>query len=163
MTFTDILCDMLSRGVNLVNRTVSDFSDADMLVRPAPAANHAAWQIGHLINSEVNLVNMIIPGAVPAQPDDFRRKFSKETARLDDPAAFPGKAELLERFAQVRKNTVEWVRGLSDADRDRPAPPQIAGFAPTAGHLALVIPEHTAMHVGQIQAIRRVLGKPHLM
>ena len=32
--------------------TLGDFSDADMLARPAPSANHAAWQLGHLIAAE---------------------------------------------------------------------------------------------------------------
>ena len=31
---------------------LSDLSDADLLVRPSPAANHLAWQLGHLISSE---------------------------------------------------------------------------------------------------------------
>ena len=41
----------------------ADLSDADLLVRPAPSANHIAWQLGHLIASERNLVEAAAPGS----------------------------------------------------------------------------------------------------
>ena len=31
---------------------LADLSDADLLVRPVPGANHVAWQLGHLIAAE---------------------------------------------------------------------------------------------------------------
>ena len=33
---------------------VDDFSDAELLVRPVPTANHAAWQIGNVIAGDVS-------------------------------------------------------------------------------------------------------------
>jgi len=33
---------------------------------------------------------------------------------------------------------------------------------PTMGHLVQLLPSHFAMHVGQMQVIRRKLGKPLL-
>jgi hypothetical protein len=38
----------------------------------------------------------------------------------------------------------------------------MADFAPTVGHLVLMIASHIMMHVGQMQVIRRKLGKPLL-
>jgi hypothetical protein len=38
----------------------------------------------------------------------------------------------------------------------------VADFAPTTGHLALMTASHIMMHVGQLQVIRRKLGKPLL-
>ena len=35
---------------NVLGHWISDFSDADLMARPLPGVNHAAWQIGHLID-----------------------------------------------------------------------------------------------------------------
>ena len=54
---------------------LSDLSDADLLVRPTPGANHIAWQFGHLIESEPHLLKIILPDAkMPELPAGFRRR-----------------------------------------------------------------------------------------
>ena len=51
----------------------------------------------------------------------------------------------------------------SDPDQlTHPTPGPMADFAPTVGHLVLMIGGHTLMHLGQMQVIRRKLGKPLL-
>ena len=37
---------------NVSEQYLSDLTDADLLVRPVPGANHIAWQLGHLIQAE---------------------------------------------------------------------------------------------------------------
>ena len=51
---------------------------------------------------------------------------------------------------------------MTEADLDRPCAGSMATFAPTLGKLLILISTHTLMHGGQIQVIRRVLGKPIL-
>lgn len=162
MNQSELAADLLSRNLDLVKNTVGDFSDADMLARPCPGANHPAWQIGHLINSEMSMLNGAKPGAAPALPNGFADKFKKETAGNDDPNFFPKKAELLDAFSKVRAATIAWVKGLTPADMDKPGPERIRGFAPTIGHMVAIIPSHVSMHVGQLQVARRKLGKPVL-
>ena len=83
---------------------------------------------------------------------------------IDDPAKFPKKAELLDQLARVRAATVAVVKSMTDADLAVPMQGPMAEFFPTHGHVvANLIPSHLVMHVGQIQVIRRKLGKPHLM
>ena len=41
-------------------------------------------------------------------------------------------------------------------------PQPLQGFAPTVGHLLYVHAPHLNMHIGQLQVIRRTLGKPIL-
>src|SRR5579864_6058217 len=96
MTQLELMADVLSRNLEFVKSTLADFSDADMLVRPVPGANHAAWQLGHLIGAEVRMVNSAKPGAAPELPAGFADKFTRETAKIDDPNFFPRKAELIE-------------------------------------------------------------------
>ena len=56
MNTIQLLADVLNRNLEMLKATIADFSDADMLARPVPSANHAAWQLGHLINSESNML-----------------------------------------------------------------------------------------------------------
>jgi hypothetical protein len=41
---------------------VSDLDDADLMRRPGDGCNHLAWQLSHLISSEVQLLENIAPG-----------------------------------------------------------------------------------------------------
>ena len=49
MTGRDAIKAALEASKGNLEWYVSDFSDADLLVRPVPGANHAAWQIGNVI------------------------------------------------------------------------------------------------------------------
>jgi hypothetical protein len=157
----DLLAELLHNNMNFVGMEVADFSEADMLVRPCPGANHTTWQIGHLTVAEAGMVAGF--GApVPAIPDAYKAKFTKETAKSDDASLFPKKAETLEQFTKVRSATVAWAKTLKEADLARQSPEKMRQWCPTLGHLLTMLPVHVAMHVGQIQVIRRKLGKPIL-
>ena len=162
MKTSQLLADVLARNLNMLKMTLADFSDADMLVRPAPAANHAAWQLGHLATAEHNLVNSAAPGTVPALPAGFAEKFKKDKSTSDDPAQFPKKEEILSVIERNRQATIAWARGLSDADLERPSPNPLGGMCPRIADLALLQADHLTMHIGQLQVIRRKLGKPVL-
>ena len=162
MNQTEFLADRLTRSIDVVKRTLDDFSDADLLARPAPGANHGAWQLGHLISSEARMLTGAPGNPAVELPPGFMERFTKQTAASDDASAFPKKSELLDLFARTRTATARWVVGLTPEQLDQPAPERIRGMAPTYRHIAALIPEHTAMHVGQFQVIRRKLGKPVL-
>lgn len=162
MTLIEHAAAAVEANFEMLKATLADFSDADLLVRPISAANHAAWQIGHLICSETGMVNAITPGAIPELPAGFAGQFTKETSKLDDPAAFPRKSELLAIFAHQRQALALWIRSLKEVDLDQPAPERMRSFIPTVGMLVLLIPAHLSMHIGQLQVIRRKLGKPNL-
>src|SRR3954454_12302880 len=147
MTTNELIVQTLEQNLGMLKMTLADFSDADMLVRPTPGANHAAWQLGHLAGSEASLINTCAPGAVPELPESFTKRFSKETASVDDPAAFPKKAELLDAMEKTRAATIQWVKGLSPADLDKPTPESFHRFATTLGHLAMMHGTHVMMHL----------------
>jgi hypothetical protein len=162
MNTADILADLLGRGFKMMSDTLGDFSDADMLVRPCPNANHAAWQVGHLAVSQAGLVNSVKEGLIPPAPADFAAKFTKETVSNDDAAFFPKKAALLAQFARINDAAVAWARTLTPADLDKPTTGRMAAFVPTTAHLVAMLSNHIMMHMGQFQVIRRKLGKPIL-
>lgn len=156
------VAQVVSGAVGMLKMTLADFSDADMLVRPTPAANHAAWQLGHLIAADAMMIHGVTPDAAPELPAGFASKFTRATATIDDASAFPTKAELFAVYDAVSASTAKWIKGLNDAQLAQPAPESMRRMAPTVGHLVLMFASHAGMHMGQFQVIRRKLGKPLL-
>ncbi|HEX2973189.1 MAG TPA: DinB family protein [Tepidisphaeraceae bacterium] len=161
MTPTELIADNLRRNLELLKMTLADFSDADMMVRPCAGANHALWQLGHLVGGEVSLLNACKPGAAEL-PAGLAEKFNAKTASLDDASAFLPKATLLDLLGKARATTVQWVSTLKPEDLDRPGAECLQTVAPTVGHVLTLMISHVSMHVGQMQVIRRKLGKPIL-
>src|SRR5262245_10245467 len=144
----------------LLHAYLADLSDADLLVRPAPTANHIAWQLSHLINSEKMLLASMLPGVkYPDIPEPIAKKGNKEDARED--TGFRTKAEYIDLFGKVRGATMAAVEKLSDADFDKPST-VMPEFAPNLGALLVLVSNHTMMHAGQFTTVRRKLGKPVL-
>jgi hypothetical protein len=147
----------------VLNMYLSDLSDADLLVRPVPNANHIAWQLGHLISAEPFLMHTELPDAAyPALPAGFNEQHSKETATADGPAGFRSKTEYLDLAQQMRTATVAALDKLSDNDLDRASTGRMAKFAPKLADLFILVSNHTLMHAGQFTVVRRKLGKPVL-
>jgi hypothetical protein len=152
----------LDSNHNVLTMYLSDLSDADLLVRPVPNANHIAWQLGHLIESEGNLLK-IVPGMKgPALPAGFADQHSPKNAATDPPKGFHSKADYLTLFGKVREATLTALANLPDADLDKPTTGQMAQFAPTLGALFLLTASHEMMHAAQFTVVRRKLGKPVL-
>src|SRR5687767_9620208 len=158
----EVFINTLMFNARLVKMTLGDFSDADMLVRPVPSANHATWQLGHMLASETRMINGMKPGAGAALPDGFLERFNGKTTSVDDPARLATKAQLLELLDKVRAASIQFVQALTIDDLPKPGPEQIRQLAPTVGDVVQLIPNHASMHIGQIQVIRRRLGKPVL-
>jgi uncharacterized damage-inducible protein DinB len=163
MKATDVIQTALSSTQNILAMYLGDLSDADLLARPVPSANHIAWQLGHLISSEIELVRSQLPkAALPELPAGFAEQHGKDTAKQEPPKGFGTKDQYLGLFNRVREATKATVAKLSDADLDKPSTGQMAEFAPTLGAFLILVANHTMMHAGQFTAIRRKLGKPVL-
>jgi hypothetical protein len=148
---------------NIVAMYLADLSDADLLVRPTPGANHIAWQLGHFIVSEQGSLKTLVPNAaVPELPAGFAKQHGKETAQQDPPAGFLNKAQYVDLFNKVRQATIQAIGSLKDEDLDRKTEGPMAQFAPTVGAMFLLHSNHTLMHAGQFSVVRRKLGKPVL-
>jgi hypothetical protein len=162
MKNTELAAEFSRRSLDMVKKILSDFNDADMLARPCPGANHATWQIGHLIGSETRMINGCTPGAMPELPAGFSDKFSKANAGNDDASAFPNKSDLLALLEKTRAASIRWIKSLTEEDLNKPTEGPVKNFLPTVHHVVAIIPDHTSMHMGQFQVIRRKLGKPVL-
>lgn len=167
MNGTAAIRTALKSSQHLLTWFLSDLSDADLLVRPAPGANHIAWQVGHLILAEPQLVGMI-PATVrhgatfPELPAGFAAAHAQERTAAEGADGFLTRAEYVDLFNKVRGATLAAVEGLTDADLDAATEGRMAAFAPTVGALLLLVSNHTLMHAGQFSVVRRKLGKPVL-
>lgn len=149
---------------NMVLKTyISDLEDADLMRRPGEGCNHLAWQLGHLISSEVHLLEMVSPGQSNVLPEGFGAAHSKDACSNDDPASFHSKATYIDLFDKVRAASLAALDGIAESDLDKPAPENFRQFCPTMGDMFMLIANHPMMHAGQFVVVRRQLGKPILM
>ncbi len=159
MNAHDAIRSTIESGSNVAMAYLDDLTDADLLHRPAPACNHINWQVGHLIVAEHEGIAKVLPGAMPPLPPGFTAKYMPDKAKLDDPAAFCNKAELLRVQKEQRTAALAALAKLSAADLDKPC----EGWTPTVGTLFIgVAGTHWLMHVGQWAIVRRQLGRPPL-
>ena len=147
----------------VLNGYVADLSDVDLMQRPGEGCNHLAWQLGHLISSEVMLLGMVAPGAEPELPEGFADKHSKEQVGNDNPADFCTKQEYLDLFDKVHAASKAALEKVSEADFDQPAPENFRQMFPTMGNVWILLATHGMMHAGQFVPVRRKLGKPIVM
>jgi len=152
----------ISGGQHLVEAYLKDLGDADLLVRPLPGTNHIAWQLGHLIGAENQMLEAIRPGSMPKLPAGFREKHNKEKAKSDDAKDFLTKDEYLKLFKEQRAGTLAVLESMSEADFDKPAPEPLSSFLRTVGEVFSMQGTHWVMHAGQWALIRRKLGHPPL-
>lgn len=160
MNTKDALKSTMNIGLFVLNKYVEDLSDADLLKRPGVGCNHLAWQLGHLISSEVGLLGAVCPGKGAKLPEGFEARHAKEKNGIDDPMQFNTKREYVDLYAQARAATLKALDELPEADLDKPAPEHLRKFFPTVGEIFTLIGTHPMMHAGQFVVVRRMLGKP---
>ncbi|HVS70291.1 MAG TPA: DinB family protein [Phycisphaerae bacterium] len=160
MDLKSFLVSSLERSPGMLKMTVADMSDAELNERPVEGANTPNWQIGHLISAEASLFASI---GMPkfALPAGFEEAYARPK-----PGVTPGKPfakeQLVSLLEQVNAAAVAWARTLNDEQLAAPTAERMRAIAPTTADLINLITSHNAMHVGQIQVMRRKLGKPIL-
>ena len=142
---------------------LADLTDAELMTRPGPGCNHLAYQLGHLIESHVSMMNDLSPGSGPELPAGFKQKHSKESAGSNNPDDFYKKDEYVALLAKCREAAKAELAKATDADFDKPAPESMRQWFPTVGHIWALIATHPLMHSGQFVPVRRSLGKPVVM
>ncbi len=157
--------DVLQRSVEfshvLILAQLGDLSDADLLVRPVPGANHIAWQLGHMIAGTQGMLTELGHKA-PTLPAGFQAAHTRETAASDDPAKFLTKAEYLALADQVKAASLAAIAATPDTALEAPAPERFRHFLPTVAAVLAALGGHWLMHAGQFVVVRRKLGKPVL-
>jgi uncharacterized damage-inducible protein DinB len=163
MNAKDAIRSSANLSTMVLKAYISDLDEADLMRRPGQGCNHLAWQLGHLISSEAQLLDSVAPGRGAQLPAGFADAHSKEACHSDDPAGFRGKQTYVELFDQVRAASLAALDAYAQSDLDKPAPEDFREFCPTMGDMFTLIATHPMMHAGQFAVVRRQLGKPILM
>jgi hypothetical protein len=155
-----VLKHSLAASQRMIAMFTADLSPADMLHRPCPGANCAAWIVGHLILTE-RMLHRAIGVTSPALPEGFEAKFARDEVapKLAD---YGDVSSLPKLFDEHRAMSIAAIDSLSDdtlaAPLEKPHPMFKQAFE-RVNFLAA----HVAMHAGQISSIRRSLGRPALI
>jgi hypothetical protein len=146
-------------GAHWITRAyVEDLTDAELLVRSVPEANHIAWQLGHAIGGTQEML-AAIGHETFALPDGFVEAYAPATAGSNDPAKFATKAQYLAWMDQAKAASLAAIEATPEADLDKPGPEKMREYAPTVGSVLMLVATHWIMHAGQFVPIRRKLGK----
>ena len=138
---------------------LEDLTDEEAMRRPHADCNHINWQLGHLISSDNMMCNGCIADSLPALPEGFAEKYSKEAAASDNAGDFVPKTELMEIHRNQRKAIAEVLAGLSDEQLGAPSPESMQSYAPTVASAFSMLGSHWLMHAGQWVVVRRELGR----
>jgi hypothetical protein len=159
MNLKDLAKINIDMGQFIALGYLEDLNDQELMHRPAKDANHINWQLGHLIQSENDMMNTAIPGCMPKLPAGFAEKYTKETAASDDASKFLKKDELLKVYHEQRAGTLKALASTSESDFDKATGVE---YAPTIGAMLLMQGTHWVMHAGQWAVVRRQLGRKPL-
>ena len=146
-------CHEVTRGY------LNDLTDKELFVRAVPGSNHIAWQLGHLLSSEQQMLTGIGHKA-PALPAGFAEAHTKETSTSDDPAKFFKKADYLTLMDKMKAASLAAIDATPEKDLDKPGPESMRQYAATNAAVLTLLGTHWLMHAGQFVPVRRKLGKP---
>ncbi len=159
MTTKDTIKHTIKMADDVLMAYLGDLEDAALMTRSVPGVNHLAWQLGHLISSEQEMLTGA-GVAMPNLPDGFAESYTKETSTSDDAGKFHKKDEYLALMSEQRSATLAALDACSEADLSKPTPESMQEYAKTMGEAFNIVGLHVLMHAGQFVPVRRKLGKP---
>lgn len=138
---------------------VAELSDAEMVKIPHPGMNHPAWVLGHVIGA-VDATARILEQPVMTDRE-WGKKFGPGSTPVEDASAYPAKAELLAKLKTVGEHAIKCLEAatpeqLAGPNKTRFFPEVFPTVADFATHL---LTTHPSVHLGQLSAWRRVMGK----
>jgi hypothetical protein len=149
MNAKDIIKINIDMGQFISLGYIEDLTDQELLHRPAKGANHINWQLGHLIQSENEMMNVAIPGCMPNLPAGFAEKYTKDTATSDDASEILARVAPLARALALSKHWLEAARYGCDAEQ---------GFGTSKGPVGASI-RHDAGGQGRADARETLEGR----
>lgn len=159
MNAKDVIRYNTKLGHSMTTTYLSDMTDAELMQRPVPGANHIKWQLGHLIVSERGLLRSM--GAkMPELPEGFEPAHSRDNTACDDVSKFWPKQTYLDLMQQMHEAAMACLADFPDAKLSEPGPEATRSYLPTNMAVFNMTGSHEIMHVGQIAVLRRKLGKP---
>lgn len=144
-------------------KLVADLEDCQLSVQPHPGMNHPAWILGHVALGTDFVASLL--GKERITDDAWMTTFGPGSVPVDDRSAYPSRTELMETLKRTHEQAIRLLEAATPEELN--APNQTPFFPeqfPTVGDLAThLITTHTAMHLGQLSAWRRCVGKDSVL
>jgi hypothetical protein len=178
MEIKEFIQDGLESIKRVFDRTLDGLTPAELKWQPRPDANSIGLILFHSIRTEDSSIHMLQDKPQLWESEKLYQKFNKAINdggahyTAEQVAAFvvPDLKELLAYAEAVRKNTLQYLKGLKPEDYDkkvnlpppparmaipagRPAPPW-PPFKPVVGTMLLMMMTHLSEHAGEISYIR---------
>lgn len=154
MTGRDMLVQQYGAIYGVIARNADGITHADSVVPAAGGGNTANWVLGHLVNVQNSVMQLI--GAPPVWEDPQLAR-----ARFDHPIRDAADAidwrTLVDRFRASRDACLTALAGLSDEALAAPMPAPFGGETTRAGLLSFLA-VHQSYHAGQLGMLRRAAG-----
>lgn len=137
-----------------------DIQPDQMCEQPTPSANHPAWIIGHLamaIDGHAEYVGGV------KQLADWGERFGFGSTPTADAGAYPVKSELVDAWHAANARMINLAQSVTPKQLAKPTQGPLAESLPTVGDfISFSMTSHTSLHLGQLSAWRRAMGKPRL-
>jgi hypothetical protein len=160
-----------------LDRTLDGLTAAELKWQPRPDANSIGLILFHSIRAEDSSIHTQLQGKLQLwESEKWSQKLNKA---IDDGGAHytaeqvasfvvPDIKDLMAYADKVRKDTIEYLKGLKPGDFDKkvnmpPPPPMPAGtstppmrppFNPIVGSILVMLVTHLAQHAGEISYLR---------
>jgi uncharacterized damage-inducible protein DinB len=155
MTTQEMLVQQFDSIYAVIARNVDGLTHEDSLAPAAGGGNTANWILGHLVNVQNAMMQVI--GAPPVWESD-----QLSHARFDHPIRDASDAidwdTLVEKFNASRDACLAALAKLSDESLAEKMPDPFGGDTTRAGLLGILV-IHQCYHAGQLGMARRAAGK----
>lgn len=167
MNTSELLADGYSRIHRGVHMSLEGLTAEQLTYRPGPEANTIAWLVWHLARVQDHHLSDMAGREQAWIADGWHEKFGKpadpeETGQrytADQVAAIrPGSPQLLvDYFDAVYARSLEYIKGLSDADLDQELDEPQWTPRPTVGVRLVSVIGDNMQHAGQASYLRGLI------
>lgn len=156
-----ILGSNTAATIAYAKQILADIDDAQMCEQPL-GLNHPAWLLVHLSTAADYAAKLL--GGNGVCPASWNAMGDTKKPLSQNRADYPPKVELINTFESAFQNAASLYQKLGEGELNKP---QKLGFfeseLPTVGDMAtFLIIAHTNLHLGQLSAWRRAIGKAPL-
>jgi uncharacterized damage-inducible protein DinB len=154
----EVLRGQMKMVNSVVRRNLGGITHEESLTAPGTGGNCCNWVLGHLVNSNEQMLEML--GQPAVLEEETLRRYRRGSPELHDRAEALPLEKLLAAWEESCVRIDAGLGSMSQERFDAPAP-----FSPrnkadeTIGSLLTVIVFHQAYHAGQLGVLRRVTGK----
>jgi hypothetical protein len=142
-----------SRGI--LKHSVGDISDDEARRISIPTLSPIIWQVGHLAVTNVGFIKRAGIEPIPSLPATYRGLFEGGTGGAAD---YPPLEAIMRVFDDTHEALLGAV-GAADLDAANEGP---RGVWNSVGELFAFSVNHRWYHIGKINSLRALLGKPRL-